>query len=170
MNHPQPCKIRPAKVSELDYLGYIEKTAAQLYPPQRIPQPPQSLPLRVLKKALKEQLLFVAEIENQLAGFASCHSYQTFLHLDEISVLPEWGRKGIGKALMTAVIEAGRQRKLHACTLTTFEDLEWNAPFYQGLGFEILSGSKIPHSVELILWEEKNIGLIHRVAMIKIIN
>jgi ribosomal protein S18 acetylase RimI-like enzyme len=158
-----------AQIADLEKLGAIEIEAAKLFPPERIPHPHHSLPLEVLQTAQKQALLFVAEKENRLAGFASCHRYQNNLHLDEISVLPEFGRQGIGKQLLEKVIEAGKEHQCEACTLTTFEDIPWNAPFYLEFGFEILDSKNIPHTVELMLWEEKSLGLVHRVAMKKLL-
>lgn len=158
--------IRLASFDDLTLLPPIEKQAATLYPIGRIPHPKETLPEKVLLDALKEELLFCAEDHGKLAGFASCHLYGNYLHLDEISVHPDSGRKGLGRALVERVIKETQKRKLKGCTLTTFEDLSWNAPFYKKSGFCIMEKENIPRHVAAMLRDEKSIGLKNRVAMI----
>ncbi|MBW9211263.1 GNAT family N-acetyltransferase [Mumia sp. zg.B53] len=58
--------------------------------------------------------------------------------LEQLSVLPEHGRQGIGAALVDVVAGwalAGGHAEL---TLTTFADVPWNAPYYRRLGFEVV--------------------------------
>lgn len=158
--------IRFASLKDIDLLAHIEVSAASRYPPARIPQPHDSLPEAMLLEALKNKLLFCAEANQQVVGFAACHRYKHNLHLDEISVLPEYGQQGIGTQLVNQVLETAISNGLKACTLTTFADLPWNAPFYQKLGFQIIEGKDIPRHVAAMLREEKSIGLSQRVAML----
>ena len=60
------------------------------------------------------------------------------LYLDQISVHPDQGQRGIGAALLTRVIDEAKRRKLRRVALSTFRDLPWNAPFYARLGFEVV--------------------------------
>lgn len=158
--------IRPAILDDLRYLAAIEQAAAILYPKERVPQPKETLPENMLIDALKEQLLFCGEFNNALAGFACCHLYRNFLHLDEISVHPDFGKQGLGTALVKYILEECKKRKLKACTLTTFADLNWNAPFYKKLGFNEMEKQEIPRHVAAILREERSTGLKQRTAMI----
>lgn len=68
-------------------------------------------------------------------GFAAAKPVDAFLHLAELSVDPDHGRKGLGRALVAAVDGLARERGLAGVTLTTFRDVPFNAPFYAGLGF-----------------------------------
>ena len=159
--------IRPAEDYELRTLGRIELEAARVFPSDRIPQPPRSLPLEVLQTAQKDQLLWVIDISSKVVAFASCHDAFPYLHLDEISVLPEQGKQGLGTELLKYVIETAQERDYQACTLTTFEDFAWNAPFYSKQGFHQLAEKKLPRHLKKILKEEKSLGLRNRVAMSK---
>lgn len=158
--------IRFASFHDIDQLAHIEVSAASRYPPARIPHPHESLPETMLLEALKNNLLFCAEEAEQVVGFAACHRYKQNLHLDEISVLPEYGQQGIGSLLVKQVLETAKHNDLKACTLTTFEDIPWNAPFYQKLGFRIIRDKDIPRHVAAMLREEKSVGLRQRVAML----
>ncbi len=48
---------------------------------------------------------------------------------------------------------------MEALTLTTFRDVPWNAPLYQRLGFELLTGPEIGERLARILVGEAERGL-----------
>jgi ribosomal protein S18 acetylase RimI-like enzyme len=90
-----------------------------------------------------------------LIGFAYTDVIDGALHLEELDVLSDWGRRGVGRALVETVVRDARARKLSAVTLTTFRDVPWNAPFYVSLGFRILErGELTPGLVKLIAYED----------------
>ncbi|MFC5586642.1 GNAT family N-acetyltransferase [Nitratireductor kimnyeongensis] len=79
---------------------------------------------------------FVAAHEDDGAiGFAICGQIGSFLHLKELSVAPEHGRRGLGSALLDAVIAESVARKLDGVSLSTFRSVPFNAPFYKRHGF-----------------------------------
>lgn len=63
------------------------------------------------------------------------------VHLAELDVLPEHGRRGVGTELVRAVEAWARSREYSEITLTTYRDVPWNAPFYAALGFVVVSES-----------------------------
>jgi GNAT superfamily N-acetyltransferase len=86
----------------------------------------------------------VADLDGQIVGFGLFfHSYSTFLtqpglYLEDIFVLPEYRRQGIGKALMMSVAKIAFER---GCGRLEWSVLDWNQPaieFYQSLGATIL--------------------------------
>jgi ribosomal protein S18 acetylase RimI-like enzyme len=164
--------IRLGTLDDLVPLADIEISAASLFPRGKIPHPHESLPYEVMREAVKNQLLFCAELQvnsggKTLVAFAACHLYEHYLHLDEISVLPDYGKQGIGSLLVKHLIKESAQRKCQGITLSTFSDIPWNAPFYKKLGFTELAYSETPKHVQAMLDEEKSIGLKNRVAMFK---
>ncbi len=56
-------------------------------------------------------------------------------HLEEIDVMPSHGRRGVGTALMQAVLEWVAKERYQQIKLTTFRNVPWNMPFYSRLGF-----------------------------------
>jgi GNAT superfamily N-acetyltransferase len=91
----------------------------------------------------------VAELDGKIVGFGLFfHTYSTFLtqpglHLEDVFVLPEYRRQGIGKALMTSVAKIAFDR---GCGRLEWSVLNWNQPaidFYQSLGATILPDWKI---------------------------
>lgn len=80
--------------------------------------------------------LWVAEDEARLlCGFAACELMGSILYVHELSVAHTHQKRGIGRALMHAVIAEAHARKLSAVALRTFRDVKWNGPFYRSLGF-----------------------------------
>jgi GNAT superfamily N-acetyltransferase len=67
-----------------------------------------------------------------VVGFAMTEPLGEALHLEQLSVDPAFGRRGIGAALVEHVCAAAGGRDV---TLTTFRDVPWNMPFYERLGF-----------------------------------
>jgi GNAT superfamily N-acetyltransferase len=91
----------------------------------------------------------VAELDTKIVGFGLFfHTYSTFLtqpglHLEDVFVLPEYRRQGIGKALMMSVAKIAFDR---GCGRLEWSVLDWNQPaidFYQSLGATILPEWKI---------------------------
>jgi GNAT superfamily N-acetyltransferase len=56
-------------------------------------------------------------------------------HIEQLSVRPSHGRRGIGRALVGHFVRWATGEHLPAITLTTFADVPWNAPYYARLGF-----------------------------------
>ncbi|MFN4186000.1 MAG: GNAT family N-acetyltransferase, partial [Hyphomonas sp.] len=73
-----------------------------------------------------------------LAGFVLTSVREGNLYLDQISVDPSQGRKGLGAALIERVMEEAKDRGLKRVVLSTFRDLPWNGPFYKKNGFREL--------------------------------
>ncbi len=89
------------------------------------------------------------------------------LHLEELDVLPAYGRQGIGTRLVRTLCDGARDRGIAAVTLCTFRDVPWNAPFYQRLGFRILHEDELTPWLAARVQEEELAGLSRelRVAM-----
>ena len=102
--------------------------------------------------ALKEHLFgshkyieaILAESAGQAVGFALFfHNYSTFLtkpgiSLEDLFVLPEYRRQGIGKALITKVAQIAVERD---CGRLEWSVLDWNESakaFYRSMGASIL--------------------------------
>lgn len=68
-------------------------------------------------------------------GFAHVLHEQDSAHLQQLAVHPAHGRRGLGTALVQACCAQARLRGSHELTLTTFRDIEFNAPWYARLGF-----------------------------------
>lgn len=149
---------------------HVEQLAERIFPLDDLPASSRGTPPRAAYlAAMHERLCWVAESEaDGIIGFIACARMDAFLHILEIDVLPDFGRQGVGRALLAqACTAAAAMEDVHGVTLTTFRHLPWNQPFYEKHGFEpVPDGSGIHHLVT-ILCDEEQAGLRNRVAMVK---
>lgn len=121
-----------------------------------------------LRQYLKHDLLFVALNEQDVpVGYAGGHLIGQWLHIGEVDVHPEWQRRGIGRSLVSALLEEGRSRYVHGFSLTTDRYVPFNAPFYASMGFQIAGSSGRPRHLEAIVQRElaKGLDSDRRIAM-----
>lgn len=154
-------------MTEVGGLAEIDRAAGRLFPPERIPDPEHSYPVESLERACANDLLFVADVEGVVVGFATCTEVAGRLHLDELSVHPDHGRQGFGRRLVERVIESAKERGLSGVSLTTFSDIPWNGPFYVSMGFEALAEDRLDEHLRKILVHERRSGLTERIAMFR---
>jgi len=157
--------IRKAKLCDLPMLPQIEDRADSLFPHNHYPDDLDLCSQQDLKQAMNQGFLTVAVIKNELVGFGMASLLGDFLHLLQLSVLPEFGRRGIGAALLDSVNQQAMAAKVSSVTLTTFRDIPWNAPFYEKKGFRVFKDDQLPKDISNILAKEAALGLQNRVAM-----
>lgn len=81
-------------------------------------------------------------------GFVHVLQIDGHAHLEQLSVLPPYGRRGIGRRLIQAALSETRDRGHRTITLRTYRDVPWNAPFYRSCGFaEAEPDSPLLHSL-----------------------
>lgn len=68
-------------------------------------------------------------------GFVHVLDADGHAHLEQLSVLPSSGRQGFGRRLVSAALDAARERGYTRMTLRTYAEIPWNAPFYSSCGF-----------------------------------
>jgi len=157
--------LREGTRSDVPLLAALEQAADALFPPGRLSPGDDTYPVRDLVAACDAGLLFVAMVAERLVGFAYCSVVDSELHLAGLAVHPEFGRRGIGAALVRRVVDAAMARGLSGVTLTTFADIPWNGPFYARLGFHRLAGAGLPPHLAAALARERDAGMTGRIAM-----
>ena len=155
--------IRPALPADASALPAIERSAAGLFrlDPQlawladaEVPDAQQHV------QAIRQARVWVAEdSQGQLSGFLRAVQVGNQLHVEELSVSQHFQGRGIGRKLLLMAIEHAGGQQLQAVTLTTFRDLPWNAPFYQRLGFTLLSVEQTGAYLTSVLNNESVHGL-----------
>lgn len=106
--------------------------------------------------------------DERLVGFAHVLDLDGHAHLEQIAVLPERTRRGIGPQLLARSCRQAVERGFDRLTLRTFADVPWNAPFYARHGFEVLAPE--PSWMAPLRDAEERIGLPGqgtRVAMVR---
>lgn len=71
-------------------------------------------------------------------GFVIADAWDDDAYVHELDVEQAHGGRGVGRALLRRVAEWAKARGLGTLLLSTFNDVPWNAPFYQRLGFALV--------------------------------
>ncbi|EMD29728.1 GNAT family N-acetyltransferase [Amycolatopsis azurea] len=80
-------------------------------------------------------------------------------HIEQVSVHPEYARRGLGRRLIEHAAEWAAREGLAGLTLTTYADVPWNAPYYARLGFEILDEETLTEGLRAVRAHEIARGL-----------
>ena len=78
----------------------------------------------------------VAEADGQIVGYAGLMCIEPIADIQTIAVVPESEGKGIGSALLTALIQEGRRRRAADVLLEVRADNPRAQQLYQRFGFE----------------------------------
>lgn len=132
--------IRPARDADADALRALEVEADARFveygmTPATVDD---AIPVEVIRRAVAESRLWVAEVDGAVAGFAYVGRVGGELCLGQLSVSIAHGRKGIGAALVARVVREARRAGEPSLQLNTELDIPWNAPWYAALGFEVV--------------------------------
>lgn len=133
-------EIRPGTGDDAPALLEIGARADRLFAAHGFPQiaalPPTTL--AAFRGFLAENRSLVAWLGDTPAGFAICGDAAGSFWLKELAVDPAHGRKGIGSALVAAVIGEASGAGHRSIFLSTFRDVPFNRPFYARLGFVVV--------------------------------
>lgn len=154
-----PYTIRPARAADIGRLNTIEQ-AADRTAYTGILEHADALPLdpaAALDVARRAGHLWVAtNSDDQPVGYC----YVRFLggepHVEEVSVHPDHGRQGLGRALVEAALGWARAAGHERLTLNTFRELRWCAPFYASLGFTEVPRDAASPEIQALLAEEES--------------
>ena len=161
--------ITAARLQDLLRLSAIELAAARLlegHAPESVLN--ETTSLDVLKQAQRDGRLWVALADDVPVGFAHVEVIEPeAVHLEEIDVHPEHGRRGLGARLVLRVCEWAAVHRCGSVTLTTFREVPWNMPFFAQLGFVIVPPEQLSTSLFAIVDDETRRGLdpLRRVVM-----
>ncbi len=163
-------QIDRALARDVPQLPEIERRACELFlqDPVTAAMPLLLTPLADFEAAQREERLWVARAPGgEPVGFALVERLGAEPHLEELDVLPEHGRRGIGTALVRAVCAWAAVQPGGSLTLSTFRHIAWNAPFYRRLGFAELAPADLTPALRARMEEEAAHGLAAgtRVAM-----
>jgi GNAT superfamily N-acetyltransferase len=122
--------VRPARADDFALLPAVEAAADNMFAPFDLgafpgPGTPEEFAAALVVLVAGDPPVGLCRIDGVGDG----------AHLEQLSVHPEHGRRGIGRALLRAGIEWARAHDYEELTLTTFRDVAWNGPFYASEGF-----------------------------------
>jgi ribosomal protein S18 acetylase RimI-like enzyme len=82
-----------------------------------------------------------------------------YAHVEQVSVRPEFARRGIGRQLIDVAEKWAASSGLRGLTLTTYAEVPWNAPYYERLGFRVIADDDLTSGLRHIRDDEKAKGL-----------
>jgi GNAT superfamily N-acetyltransferase len=137
--------IRAPRPEELELLRDIERAAGALFVEVGLADVASHEPesVEALAEYANDGRAWVITDDDVPVGYAIVDIVDGLAHLEQLSVLPDHGRKGLGAALLAHVSAWAQKQPLDAVTLTTFRDIPWNAPFYAKHGFRVLDDAEI---------------------------
>jgi GNAT superfamily N-acetyltransferase len=154
-------RISAARPADLARLPEIELAAARLlagHAPESILR--ETTSHEILKVAQREGRLWIALANGVPVGFAHVEALDAdTVHLKEIDVHPDHGRRGLGARLVRHVCLWAADAGYRWVTLTTFRDVPWNMPFYARLGFDIVRIQDVDPPLLAIVEDEARQGL-----------
>lgn len=158
-------KIRKALPKDVHNLPELELEAATLFKEYNLTAGviEEAASIDEFRKAQTAGHLLVAVLpDERITGFALMEIIDMGVHLAEVDVLPAYGKKGIGAALVKSVCSwAGKNG--HKCvTLTTFRHIPWNAPFYRKLGFRVMTTEEFSPDISYRVNDEHEQGLLKK--------
>ena len=135
--------IRVAAGDDAPLLADIERAADQRYldSPYRDEVSGEAIPDEAARRYCTEGRILVAEVDGRVVAYLGWHleADPDYLGISQVSVLPEFGRLGIGTALIRRAIDTAIAGGASHVVLATFSDVAWNEPWYLRLGFRSLA-------------------------------
>lgn len=165
--------VRLANPQDIPFIAAIETSAAQRFLPYL---DDLGIPATLLEGLTTPDFLHRAQADNRLwvatqqvppneqqplpppVGFIVAKFLLESCFIVELDVHADYGRKGIGSALVQACLQGARTRGFNRTTLTTFRRIPWNIPFYRRLGFEVLPPEAWPNDIRAIVQHEARYG------------
>ncbi|RNL73331.1 GNAT family N-acetyltransferase [Streptomyces sp. I6] len=155
-------RIRSAEACELPLVQDIERAAGEPFRSLGMAavaddDPP---PLDELERYRRSGGLWVTDAgDGRLVAYLLTEPVDGAAHIEQLSVHPDFARRGLGRELIGHLAAAARAGGLSALTLTTFTDVPWNAPYYTRIGFRALGEDELTESLRNILKAEAAHGL-----------
>lgn len=155
-------RIRPATIDETPQLQHIEVRAGEAFRSIGMESIADAAPptAETLVRYATAGRSWVAVDEHDIAiAYVLVDVVDGNAHIEQVSVLPDYQGRGIGRALIDEVRGWAAQSGRSALTLTTFGDVPWNAPLYEHLGLRVLAEHEIGPELARLRDDETSHGL-----------
>lgn len=166
--------LRPARLDDVVRLQEIERVAGVAFRDVGMAAiaDDEPFPAEVLEAYVRDGRAWVAVDASDVAvAYLVADVVDGAGHVEQVSVDPRFARQGLGRALIDQAARWAEERGYAALTLTTFADVAWNAPYYERLGFRVVSPDAMGEGLRQVREHEAELGLDRwpRVAMVRAI-
>lgn len=154
--------IRLACADDLTSIQHIERCAGQRFAGIGMEEIASDEPpsLSDLRRFRESGLAWVAAVADGVpVAYLVAEPLDQSLHIEQVSVHPEYARLRIGRALIEEAAQGARAAGFRSLTLTTFAEVPWNAPYYATLGFAALPEHEWTVGLRAIRARESSLGL-----------
>jgi len=161
MNPVPTMPIRAARPDDVDRLRQIERRAGALFRGIGMDRVADDEPLaaETLGTYVAAGRAFVAVADDLPIGYVLVDRVDGAAHVEQVSVDPAHGRRGIGAALLAQAALWAAEQGLHRVTLTTFDQVLWNRPHYERCGYRPLREDEVTPGLAALRAHEADIGL-----------
>ncbi|MBO1740946.1 GNAT family N-acetyltransferase [Leifsonia sp. TF02-11] len=97
---------------------------------------------------------WVWEEDGRVAAYLVLRRLSESMHIDQVTVHPDFAGRRIGAKLIEVANDQALLLGEKQLSLTTFETVPWNAPYYVRLGFTTVPGQQLSPEMSRILDEE----------------
>jgi GNAT superfamily N-acetyltransferase len=157
-----PYYLRPARPDERDRVDEIGDLAGTRFAGLDLIDESLDVPFPqdVLARLIDAGQVWVAcDAADTAVGVVIASVREGVVYVEEIDVLAEHGRRGLGGRMLDAVCAWAQERGYPAVTLSTFRDVPWNGPFYRKHGFVDLEPAAWTAGMRVIREQEAHHGL-----------
>ena len=153
--------LRPAQPGDLADIQHIGLEADERFVAAGHPElaDGEAIPATVVLQATGQGRLLVAEVGGAVVGWVYVGWIGGELSIGQISVAPSSGRRGIGSALLGAVILKARAGGEASIVLNTQADVAWNRPWYERHGFVVVEREEWTPGMETVAEDQSRGGL-----------
>ncbi len=169
---PTPYTLRAATVADVRRLREIEVLAGVAFRVLGMDAvaddpPPDAAEYEELVRAGRTWV--VADAADVAVAYAVADVVDGRAHVEQVSVDPAHAGHGLGRDLVEEIARWGVAQGLTEASLTTFRDVPWNGPYYERLGFRVLSPERLGPQLARLRENERAHGLDRwpRVAMVR---
>jgi len=164
--------IRPARAEDLPALREVERAAGTPFRSVGMAVIADDEPPTVAELAAYQadgRAWVYADEHDRPVAYLLVAPVDGHAHVEQVSVHPDHGRRGIGRRLLAEAERWAVARGMTSLSLTTYAEVAWNGPYYARLGFAVVAEDDLTEGLRAIRADEAARGLDAwpRVAMIR---
>lgn len=164
--------IREAKAKDLPKMRDIEVAAGEAFRTIDMGVIADDAPPSLEALAIYQQdarAWVATDSRDEAVAYILVDIVEPFAHIEQVTVHPLYARRAIGRKLIDEVALWAATRGLKGLTLTTFEKVPWNAPYYARLGFDPVPEYQWSYGLQQVVQSERahNLHAWPRVVMKK---
>jgi GNAT superfamily N-acetyltransferase len=161
--------IRPPRADEIGRLQEIEVAAGRAFVDVGMPEIARDEPLSTdtLDAYRLDGRAWVVDLDGSVAAYVIVDLVDGHAHVEQLSTDPAFRGQRLGRQLLDHVADWARCRGDDEVTLTTFREVPWNAPYYEGCGYRVVADDERGRELVTLMEAEAAHGLdpAQRVAM-----